>query len=187
MAQSVPLARDDGHQNDSTCAYTFTHKNAQHQNDSTCEYLVCTLSNTNVHEYGHHWFNLHIYNIHVHVCVHFLTKVCDVVMVVEMSSKRFKLHLANCNQQSNAEHSGVRAHLFVFVHCNLGTPRRTKSSVFLNIVQTAFDPPPLVFEHLCCGLYRVIWRQIAPRSIQNLQQFFLTWVLPHRSQANPFF
>ena len=26
---------------------------------------------------------------------------------------------------------------------------------FFNIVQTAFDPlPPLVFEHLCCGLYR---------------------------------
>ena len=24
---------------------------------------------------------------------------------------------------------------------------------FFNIVQTAFDPPPLVFEHLCCGLY----------------------------------
>ena len=24
---------------------------------------------------------------------------------------------------------------------------------FFNIVQTAFDPPPLVFEHLCCGFF----------------------------------
>ena len=39
-----------------------------------------------------------------------------------------------------------------FVKWTLGTPFRTKSSVFLNIVQTAFDPP-LVFEHLCCGFF----------------------------------
>ena len=37
--------------------------------------------------------------------------------------------------------------------CYLGTPSRTKLSVFFNIVQTAFAPPPLVFEHSCCGLY----------------------------------
>ena len=103
---------------------------AQHQNDSTCEYVVCTLSHTNVHKYGHHWFNLHVY-IHVHVCVHFLTKVC-VVMVVEMSSKRFKLHLANCNQQSIVEHSGVRVHHFVIVHCNLALNGIFEESKYLS-------------------------------------------------------
>ena len=30
----------------------------------------------------------------------------------------------------------------------LGKPSRGKSDVFLNIVQKAFDPPPLLFEHL---------------------------------------
>ena len=30
----------------------------------------------------------------------------------------------------------------------LGKPSRGKSEVFLNIVQKAFDPPPLLFEHL---------------------------------------
>ena len=31
---------------------------------------------------------------------------------------------------------------------NLGMPSFQKSAVFLNIVQKAFDPPPLLFEHL---------------------------------------
>ena len=30
----------------------------------------------------------------------------------------------------------------------LGMPSREKSAVFFNIVQKAFDPPPLLFEHL---------------------------------------
>ena len=30
----------------------------------------------------------------------------------------------------------------------LGKPSFQKSAVFLNIVQKAFDPPPLLFEHL---------------------------------------
>ena len=30
----------------------------------------------------------------------------------------------------------------------LGMPPCKKSAVFLNIVQKAFDPPPLLFEHL---------------------------------------
>ena len=30
----------------------------------------------------------------------------------------------------------------------LGKPSRGKSEVFLNIVQKAFGPPPLLFEHL---------------------------------------
>ena len=30
----------------------------------------------------------------------------------------------------------------------LGKPTRKKSAVFLNIVQKAFDPLPLLFEHL---------------------------------------
>ena len=30
----------------------------------------------------------------------------------------------------------------------LGKPTRKKSAVFLNIVQKAFDPPTLLFEHL---------------------------------------
>ena len=30
----------------------------------------------------------------------------------------------------------------------LGMPSFQKSAVFLNIVQKAFDPPPLLFEHL---------------------------------------
>ena len=30
----------------------------------------------------------------------------------------------------------------------LGKPSRKKSAVFFNIVQKAFDPPPLLFEHL---------------------------------------
>ena len=34
----------------------------------------------------------------------------------------------------------------VFLH--LGMPSFQKSAVFLNIVQKAFDPPPLLFEHL---------------------------------------
>ena len=31
---------------------------------------------------------------------------------------------------------------------DLGMPPFQKSAVFLNIVQKAFDPPPLLFEHL---------------------------------------
>jgi len=33
-------------------------------------------------------------------------------------------------------------------HACLGMPPFQKSAVFLNIVQKAFDPPPLLFEHL---------------------------------------
>ena len=32
---------------------------------------------------------------------------------------------------------------------NLGKPPDKKSAVFFNIVQKAFDPPPIWFEHLC--------------------------------------
>ena len=34
------------------------------------------------------------------------------------------------------------------VRALLGMPPFQKSAVFLNIVQKAFDPPPLLFEHL---------------------------------------
>ena len=34
------------------------------------------------------------------------------------------------------------------LQCVLGKPSREKSAVFLNIVQKAFAPPPLSFEHL---------------------------------------
>ena len=37
---------------------------------------------------------------------------------------------------------------FVFLLLKLGKPSRKKSAVFLNIVQKAFDPPSLLFEHL---------------------------------------
>ena len=35
----------------------------------------------------------------------------------------------------------------IFYHQDLGKPSREKSAVFFNIVQKAFDPPPLSFEH----------------------------------------
>ena len=35
-----------------------------------------------------------------------------------------------------------------FSSCVLGMPSFQKSAVFFNIVQKAFDPPPLLFEHL---------------------------------------
>ena len=35
-----------------------------------------------------------------------------------------------------------------FVTVTLGMPSFQKSAVFFNIVQKAFDPPPLLFEHL---------------------------------------
>ena len=47
--------------------------------------------------------------------------------------------------------------LNVLIHCNvgksLGKPSCKKSEVFLNIVQKAFDPPPLLFEHLSGGVF----------------------------------
>ena len=36
---------------------------------------------------------------------------------------------------------------FSLIVTDLGKPSREKSAVFLNIVQKAFDPPPLSFEH----------------------------------------
>ena len=42
--------------------------------------------------------------------------------------------------------SGHHGHIVVI--SNLGMPPFQKSAVFLNIVQKAFDPPPLLFEHL---------------------------------------
>ena len=37
--------------------------------------------------------------------------------------------------------------LYFIVHMFLGKPSWEKSAEFLNIVQKAFDPPPLLFEH----------------------------------------
>ena len=36
----------------------------------------------------------------------------------------------------------------IYQDYQLGKPSRGKSEVFFNIVQKAFDPPPLLFEHL---------------------------------------
>ena len=38
--------------------------------------------------------------------------------------------------------------LFSLTVHRLGMPSCKKSAVFFNIVQKAFDPPPLLFEHL---------------------------------------
>ena len=45
----------------------------------------------------------------------------------------------------------VIALMMATLHCkchHLGEPTSARSAVFLNIVQKAFDPPPLSFEHL---------------------------------------
>ena len=40
----------------------------------------------------------------------------------------------------------------------LGKPSCKKSAVFLNIVQKAFDPPPLSFEHhVVIFLVKILW------------------------------
>ena len=46
---------------------------------------------------------------------------------------------------------GIQGHLPVITQNSrpwLGMPSDKKSAVFFNIVQKAFDPPPLLFEHL---------------------------------------
>ena len=52
---------------------------------------------------------------------------------------------------------------------HLGTPRRTKSSVFLNIVQTAFDPPSP--PRFWTFMLRIISRIMAPNSAQKYTKF----------------
>ena len=37
--------------------------------------------------------------------------------------------------------------------CALGEPSSARSAVFLNIVQKAFDPPPLRFEHYVANFF----------------------------------
>ena len=55
--------------------------------------------------------------------------------------------------------------LVIWSELDLGTSRRTKSSVFLNIVQTAFDPPlPPSFWTF---MLRIILRIILPNSVHN--------------------
>ena len=42
----------------------------------------------------------------------------------------------------------VVVHEFKLLNSSKGKPSYKKSAVFFNIVQKAFDPPPLLFEHL---------------------------------------
>ena len=59
-----------------------------------------------------------------------------------------------------------------------GRPPEPNRLFFLTLFKRPLTPPPpLVFEHLCCGLYRGLWRQIAPRSKQNLQKKILLQIL----------
>ena len=47
-----------------------------------------------------------------------------------------------------------------YVNTALGKPSFQKSAVFLNIVQKAFAPPPLLFEHLSYfagGVFYVVY------------------------------
>ena len=50
----------------------------------------------------------------------------------------------------------------------LGKPSSTNSAVCLNIVQTAFDPPPPRFEHVCCKFFWTTSKKVCKRlSRQN--------------------
>ena len=68
---------------------------------------------------------------------------------------------------------GLRAQLTGLLFLAKGRPPVPNRLFFLTLFKRPLTPPLLVFEHLCCGLYRGLWRQIAPRSIQNLQKNLL--------------
>ena len=50
----------------------------------------------------------------------------------------------------------------------LGKPSCKKSAVFLNIVQKAFDPPPLSFEHHVVIFFEGILTKVRKRLSQQL-------------------
>ena len=50
----------------------------------------------------------------------------------------------------------------------LGKPSRKKSAVFLNIVQKAFDPPPLSFEHYVVNFSEGILTKVRKRLSRQL-------------------
>ena len=67
---------------------------------------------------------------------------------------RLKIHLAmDVGETTLSTLNWIEDWLCIFsILCEfgveLGMPSPEKSAVFLNIVQKAFDPPPLLFEHL---------------------------------------
>ena len=50
----------------------------------------------------------------------------------------------------------------------LGKPSFQKSAVFFNIVQKAFDPPPLLFEHYVVNFSEGILTKVRKRLSQQL-------------------
>ena len=50
----------------------------------------------------------------------------------------------------------------------LGKPSCKKSAVFFNIVQKAFDPPPLLFEHHVVNFSEGILTEVRKRLSQQL-------------------
>ena len=51
----------------------------------------------------------------------------------------------------------------VLLHSGLGKPPCKKSAVFFNIVQKAFDPPPLLFEHYVVNFSEGILTKVRKR------------------------
>ena len=51
---------------------------------------------------------------------------------------------------------------------SLGKPSDKKSAVFFNIVQKAFDPPPLSFEHYVVNFSEGILTKVCKRLSQQL-------------------
>ena len=69
----------------------------------------------------------------------------------------------------------------MFSLTNLGKPSFQKSAVFLNIVQKAFDPPPLLFEHLSYFAGGVFWTRFWAFDIMYLFYPQISPSMPQKS------
>ena len=71
--------------------------------------------------------------------------------------------------------------IFSYNTKSLGKPSFQKSAVFLNIVQKAFDPPPLLFEHLSYFAGGVFWTQFWAFDIMYLFHPQISPSMPQKS------
>ena len=92
------------------------------------------------------WFSTH-FNQPARTMVPTMSRVLWCLRVPFVTPEQHKVCLTMIGG-SIEEQRFPQMQVYIMAHFVLGKPTFQKSAVFFNIVQKAFDPPPLLFEHL---------------------------------------
>ena len=93
---------------------------------------------------------------------------CCIFLCQQLRTRRVEWATSPASVEKKRVELNMRLTLVTPLFSLLGKPSCANSAVFLNIVQTAFDPPLPRFEHVCCKFFWTTFKKVRKRlSRQN--------------------